>query len=122
MSLVENLISSLIPSALAQAPAGGASPSGGPSFSFFVPLVLIFVIFYFLMIRPQQKQQKERGKMISELKKGDAVVTTSGIHARVVGTADKILTLEIADNVKVKVDRDAVARIDQPVGAVVSKQ
>lgn len=74
----------------------------------------IFLIFYFIMVRPQQKQQKERMKMISELKKGDPVVTTSGIYARVVGVTDKILTLEIADNTKVKVDREAVARLQPP--------
>ncbi len=61
----------------------------GPSFSFFVPLILVFVIFYFLMIRPQKKQQQLRIKMLSDLKKGDEVVTTAGIHGKVVGVADK---------------------------------
>lgn len=97
-----------ISTAWAQA-SGGATE--GPGFSMFVPMILIFVIFYFLMIRPQQKQQKERQKMISEVQKGDQVIMTSGIHAKVVGTADKILTLEIADNVKIKCERDGVATV-----------
>ncbi len=77
-------------------------------------MVPIFLIFYFLMIRPQQKQQKERQKMISELKKGDQVVTTSGIYAKVAGVTDKTLTLEISDNVKIKVEREAVGRLENP--------
>jgi preprotein translocase subunit YajC len=121
MSLVEMILSFCISNAWAQAPAGGAPAGGGQPFGFLPFLLAIFAIFYFLMIRPQQKQQKERLKMISDLKKGDAVVTTSGIHARVVGAADKILTLEIADNVRVKIDRDAVARLDPPVGATATK-
>ncbi len=112
MSQLFLLLDSFIPSAWAQ---GQAATGPASSFGFLVPLVLVFVIFYFLMIRPQQKQQKERAKMLSEVKKGDAVVTTSGIYARIVGVADKILTLEIADNVKIKVDRDAVAKIQQPM-------
>src|SRR5262245_6926839 len=97
--------------AFAQAQTGGGGQQGAPSFSFFVPLLLVFVIFYFLMIRPQQKQQKERQKMIAALKKGDAIVTTSGIHGRVTGITDKILTVEIGDNMKIKLDRDAVATV-----------
>jgi preprotein translocase subunit YajC len=97
--------------AFAQAQTGSGGQSGAPSFSFFVPLLLVFVIFYFLMIRPQQKQQKDRQKMIAALKKGDTIITTSGIHGRVTGIADKILTVEIGDNVKIKLDRDAVATV-----------
>ncbi len=97
-----------ISSAWAQS-SGGASQ--GPGFGMFVPMVLIFVIFYFLMIRPQQKQQKERKKMIEEVQKGDQVIMTSGIHAKVVGVADKVLTLEIADNVRVKAERDGLATV-----------
>lgn len=99
-----------ISTAFAQTQAG-ASPTQSPSFSFFVPLILVFVIFYFLMIRPQKKQQQLRVKMLSELKKGDEVVTTAGIHGKIIGIADKILTVEIADNLKVKLDREAVARV-----------
>lgn len=90
---------------------GAAAGSQGPGYSMFVPMILIFVIFYFLLIRPQKKQQKERQKMITEIQKGDQVVMTSGIYAKVVGVADKILTLEIADNVKIKAERDGVATV-----------
>lgn len=106
MSFLDGLVSS----AWAQG-SGAAAGSQGPGFSMFVPMILIFVIFYFLMIRPQQKQQKERQRMISEVQKGDQVIMTSGIHAKVVGVADKILTLEIADNVKIKAERDGVATV-----------
>lgn len=105
MDFFNNLFNS---TASAQSAGGAAQGSG---FTMFIPMILIFVIFYFLMIRPQQKQQKERARMISEVQKGDQVVMTSGIHARVVGVADKILTLEIADNVKVKAERDGVATV-----------
>lgn len=112
------MYSFLISEAYAQAaPAGGQAPS----FGFFVPLLLVFVIFYFLMIRPQQKQQKERLKMISEIKKGDAIITTAGIYGKVVGVADRILTIEIADNVKVKMDREAIARLNETAPAVEAK-
>lgn len=94
----------------AWAQAGGAAPQGG-GFGMLVPMLLICVIFYFLLIRPQKKQQKERQKMISEIQKGDQVLMTSGIYAKVVGVADKILTLEIADNVKIKADRDGISTV-----------
>ncbi len=77
----------------------------------FAPMVLVFVIFYFLMIRPQQKQRKQHAEMLSHIKKGDEVVTTSGIHARVHGVTDTVLTLEIANNVQIKIDRAQVATI-----------
>src|SRR4029434_9211165 len=93
---------------------GAPAPQSSPSMSFLFPLVLVFLIFYFLLIRPQQKQQKERMKMVSEIKKGDSIVTNSGIYGKVTGVTDKILTVDIADNVKIKLDRDAVARVNPP--------
>jgi preprotein translocase subunit YajC len=94
--------------AWAQAPAP-AQPSGGmQGLGMFLPLVLIFGIFYLLIIRPQQKQMKQRKKMIEDLKKGDEVVTVGGIIGRVVGVADNILTVEIADNCKVKMERSGI--------------
>ncbi len=102
-----------ISTAWAQAAGGGAAQ--GPGFSMFVPMILIFVIFYFLMIRPQQKQQKERKAQIAAIQKGDQVIMASGIYAKVVGVADKILTLEIADNVKVKADREGIATVVKPI-------
>ena len=72
---------------------------------------LIFLIFYFMIIRPQQKRQKERQKMLDAVKKGDKIVTAGGIHGTVIGVEDKIVLVQIADTVKVKVDRSSVANI-----------
>ncbi|HAO93222.1 MAG: preprotein translocase subunit YajC [Deltaproteobacteria bacterium] len=73
------------------------------------PLVILFVIFYFLLIRPQQKKAKEHKQMLSEVQKGDNVVTNSGIYGRVISVQDETLTVEIAENVKVKVAKEAIA-------------
>ena len=76
-----------------------------------MPIIFIFAIFYFLLIRPQQKKQKEHEKMISELKKNDDVVTSGGIHGTVVNVKDSTLTLRIDDNVKVEVNRNAISYV-----------
>jgi preprotein translocase subunit YajC len=79
-----------------------------------MPFILIFLIFYFLLIRPQQRQQKEREAMLKALERGDEVVTSGGVHGVITGIADEVLTVEIAnlkgERVRVKVDR---ARIDR---------
>lgn len=94
----------------AQADAG--KPQGpGQTFSFFLPLIIVFAIFYLLILRPQQKQAKQRQAMISAVKKGDSVVTTGGIHGRITGVTDTILTVEIADNCKIKLERAAVQSV-----------
>jgi preprotein translocase subunit YajC len=87
---------------------GGAGQGGAGGFSGFIPLILMFVIFYFLLIRPQQKKTKEHRQMIADLKKGDRVVTSGGIHGRITGLDDQTLTVEIADKVRVKVARSNV--------------
>lgn len=76
----------------------------------FLPLVLIMVVFYFFMIRPQMKRQKELQKFRSALQKGDKVVTTGGMYGRIVEIKDNIIFLEIAPNVKVKVDKSVVLK------------
>jgi preprotein translocase subunit YajC len=76
-----------------------------------MPLIFIFVIFYVLLIRPQQKRQKEHEKLIAAVKTGDEVVTTSGIHGTVSNVKDKTLIIKIADNVKVEFDRAAVVTV-----------
>lgn len=98
--------------ALAQesSPAQKPQSPGGP-FGMFLPMILVFAIFYFLMIRPQAKQRKKHQSMIHGLKKGDEVVTSSGIHGRIAGVAENIATIEIAENVKIKVDKLQVAQI-----------
>ena len=83
-------------------------------FGMLVPMGAIFLIFYFLLIRPQQRQQKEREQMIAAIGKGDRVMTAGGIHGVVTGTADDVLTIEIAnlkgERVRIKVDRGRVDR------------
>ena len=74
-----------------------------------MPIIFIFGIFYFLLIRPQQKKQKEHEKMVGELKKNDEVVTNGGIHATVVNVKDTTLTIKIDENVKVEINKSAVA-------------
>jgi len=89
---------------LAANPAPAAAPQGGGLMSL-LPLILIFVIFYFLLIRPQQKKAKAHQKFVAELKKGDKVVTSGGLYGEITGLTDKFVTLEVADNVRLKVAR-----------------
>ena len=95
---------------LSTAHAQTAAPGAGPNaFEMFIPFVFIFVIFYFLIIRPQSKRQKDHQKFLTEVKRGDEVVTSSGILGRVEGINDNFVTLEIADGVKVKMLRNQIA-------------
>lgn len=76
-----------------------------------VPLLLIFFVMYFLLIRPQAKQQKELARMQSRLKKNDEVVTMGGIHGTVVNLKDSVVTLRVDDNVRMDVDKNCVSRL-----------
>ena len=91
--------------AYAQDGAGGFAQG----FVGLIPLLIIFFIFYLLIIRPQQKKAKEHREMIESLKKGDNVVTAGGLHGKVVGITENVVTLEIASNVRVKVSKDYIA-------------
>ena len=105
----------LISPAFAQAAGQSAS-----SFVQFVPLLLIFVVFYFLLIRPQQKKMKDHKAMLDAVRRGDRVVTNGGILGLVTKVDDRELTVEIADNVRVKVMRDMIASVvskTEPVAA-----
>jgi preprotein translocase subunit YajC len=90
---------------------GGTGASGGGDWGFIITMVVIFVIFYFLLIRPQQKKQKELKAMLSNIAYGDTVITTGGIYGKVSGLADTVVTLEIADKVRIKVARSAIGTI-----------
>jgi len=92
---------------------GGEGGGQGGGFGAFVPLILMFVIFYFLLIRPQQKKQKQHREMIGNLKKGDRVITTGGLYGRITGITDTVVTLEISEKVRVKVARGNVAGLSQ---------
>ena len=101
---------------VAYAMAPGAGGEGGGGFATFIPLILMFVIFYFLLIRPQQKKTKEHRQMVSNLKKGDRIITSGGLHGRITGLSDTTLTVEIADKVRVKISRGNVGALNQPSG------
>jgi preprotein translocase subunit YajC len=101
---------SLFPVAYAMAPSAGAEGQGG-GLGPFIPLIAMVVIFYFLLIRPQQKKAKKHQEMIDSLKRDDMVVTTGGVHGKITGLTDTIITLEIAPNVKVKVSRGNIAGV-----------
>lgn len=91
--------------AMAQAAPGGAPPA----IMQFVPFIFLFVVMYFLVIRPQSKRQKDHQAFVSGLKRGDEVVTSSGILGRIEGLTDQFVTLEIAPSVRIKVLRSQVA-------------
>jgi preprotein translocase subunit YajC len=99
---------------------GGST--GGGDWGFIITMVVIFVIFYFLLIRPQQKKQKELKILLGNLAYGDTIMTTGGIHGKITGLADAVITLEIADKVRIKVSRSAVASIIQKAGATAPKE
>jgi preprotein translocase subunit YajC len=101
----------------AASPPGG---SGGPA-AFVQPLILfgaMFAIFYFIVLRPQQRQKAERERMLTALKKGDKIVTSGGMHGTVVGLGEHTVTIRVADQVKVEFDRSAIGRV---VGATGEK-
>jgi preprotein translocase subunit YajC len=101
---------------------GGAASGGGGGLGAFVPLILMFVIFYFLLIRPQQKKAKEHQEMINSLKKGDRVITGGGIHGQVVSTDQATVVVEIADKVRVKINRPSIAGLVQSSGGGAVKE
>ncbi len=100
-----NLLSILL---LAGSPAGGEGAQGGNQWSGILMMVAIVVIFYFFMIRPQQKRQKEIRKMREAMKVGDKVITSGGIYGKIKDVDDTTFTIEIAENVKIKVDKASV--------------
>ena len=92
------------------APVAGAGDQPNPLINF-LPLILIFIVFYFLLIRPQQKQQRDQEKMQKGLKKNDEVVTSGGIHGTVVNVKETVVTLRVTDDVRIDVDRSCIGRL-----------
>ncbi|HIS21875.1 MAG TPA: preprotein translocase subunit YajC [Candidatus Cryptobacteroides intestinipullorum] len=90
--------------------AGNQAAAGQSSWSMWIMLILIFVVMWFFMIRPQRKQQKELQKFREGLKKGDKVVTVGGIYGTVVEVKEKTLLLEVDSNVKIRVDKNSVVK------------
>jgi preprotein translocase subunit YajC len=91
--------------------AQAATSGSPPALVSFAPLVLIFVVFYFLLIRPQQQKAKEQRTMIANLKRNDDVITAGGLYGKVTALTDKVVTLEIAPNVRVRVERAQIASL-----------
>jgi preprotein translocase subunit YajC len=104
-----------ISNAFAQAPA--AAPAGGSSLMSMLPLVLMFVVLYFVMIRPQMKKQKEHKAMIDAIAKGDEVVTSGGLLGKITKVGDIYLSVEVANGVEVQCQRGAVIQV-LPKGTV----
>lgn len=96
--------------------AMGPQPGGGQGSGMwsFLPIILIFVIFYFLLIRPQQKRAKEHRTLLENLKTGEYVLTSGGIYGRITGIKNNIITLEISEKVRVKVNRGNIAGVVKP--------
>jgi preprotein translocase subunit YajC len=89
-------------------PGGGGGTGGLGSF---LPLILMFVVFYFLLIWPQQKKAKAHRQVLASLQKGETVVTSSGIYGTITGITDTVVTLEIAEKVRIKVSRSSIAGV-----------
>ncbi|SMC69362.1 protein translocase subunit yajC [Desulfocicer vacuolatum DSM 3385] len=111
----------MINTAFAMGQAGAAGGQAG-GFTAFVPLILMFVIFYFLLIRPQQKKAKEHQNMINSLKKGDRIITSGGVHGTITSLGDTTVSLEIAENVKIKINRGNVGATLQTNAPAESKK
>lgn len=99
--------------AMGGAPSGG---TGGGDFGFIIVMAILFAIFYFLLVRPQQKKQKEIKEMLDNLSHGDVVITTGGIHGKITALTDTVVTLEIADKVRIKVARSFIGGVLQKAG------
>jgi len=101
--------------------SGKEGEQGGGMGGLLLPLLVTFGIFYFLLVRPQQRQARDRKAMLDAVKKGDNVVTAGGIHGKVTGITDTVVTLEVAEvsgqKVRLKVDRDQITRVEKEVQA-----
>lgn len=102
------------PLLLAQAADTAPAPAAGSPFDLFLPLGLTIAIVYFLMLRPQQKRADMHRKMIEGLKKGDHVLTSSGIYGRVLEVDKKTVTVDVGNNLKLRMSKSAVASLDKP--------
>jgi len=96
--------------AMAGPPPGN---QGGNPFAMFVPMLIIFAIFYFMLLRPQQRKEKERRQMIDAIKTGDRILFSGGIIGTVTNVKGDVLVVKVADNVKIEIARGAVNRVIQ---------
>ena len=111
----------MVEKAYAMAPPSGGPEGSSPGAGFLgmlpplIAMFAIFAIFYFLLIRPQQKKQKERDSMLDSLKEGNNVLTTGGLYGKIKKIKDDVLTLQIADNVRVKISKDSVTSLKDKI-------
>jgi len=98
---------------LAMAPPADGQGGGGGMISTLIMFGAIFAIFYFMIIRPQQKRQKDHQKMLDSLQKGDKVVMSGGMHGTIAGIEDKTLLVDVGNNVKIKFERSAIASVNK---------
>jgi preprotein translocase subunit YajC len=94
---------------IAQASAAPAAP--GPGFGGFIPFILIFIIMYFVLFRPQMRRQKDQQRLVSALKTGDRVVTNAGIHGLISNVKDTTVIVKVADNVKIEMEKSAITNV-----------
>ena len=96
---------------LAQAQTAAPAGAGPNPLASFIPIILIFIIMYFLLFRPQMRRQKEQRNLVATLKTGDRVVTASGIHGMITNVKDTTVTVKVADNVKLEMEKSAVTNV-----------
>lgn len=96
---------------LAQAQTAAPAGAGPNPLASFIPIILIFIIMYFVLFRPQMRRQKEQQKLVAALKTGDRVVTSSGIHGMITNVKDTTVTVKVADNVKLEMEKSAVTNV-----------
>ncbi len=97
------------------APQGGEGGSGS-LVSTLIMFGAIFLIFYFMIIRPQQKKSKERNKLLSNLEKGDKIITSGGVHGIIAGLDEKTVLVQVSDNLKMKIERSAITAVTAKKG------
>ena len=96
---------------LAQAQSAAPAGAGSNPLASFIPIILIFIIMYFVLFRPQMRRQKEQRRLISSLKTGDRVVTSAGIHGMITNVKETTVTVKVADNVKIEMEKSAVTNV-----------
>lgn len=102
---------SAVPAGVPATPMGGAAAQGPGGIMAFAPFILMFAVMYFLILRPQQKKMKDQQSMISSLKQGDKIVTNSGIFGKITDIQDKVVTVEIAERVRVEMLKSQVSQV-----------
>ncbi len=120
--LINSFILMIPASAWAMSAPGGEGEGKGGGLTLFMPMILVFLIFYFLLIRPQAKQQKRHQAMLKEIKRGDEVVTASGIHGKIISVTDDTVSVEIAENVRIKMEKKQVGQVITPEQAAQEKK